>query len=199
MSVLRLPLHRPATPSSRTVCRMQSTGPLYNLSTPGLLSCACNRHFTSSTGVSTQVEAKPLPPPARMSFQNGTGLESVAASSSTYKAFLMYPYDTNKLAHSAIDPRSGAPRPWYNDRKPDEATVFRKQSMGPLNCPEVCSSTLMVSAGYSTTLHTSPDDIPANKSRMPSLLAVPENHLRSPLLIRGETMAQGVGSPRPYY
>ena len=33
----------------------------------------------SSTGVNTQVEAKPLPPPASTSFQKGTGLLKVAA------------------------------------------------------------------------------------------------------------------------
>lgn len=33
----------------------------------------------SSTGVRTQVEANPLPAPESTSFQNGTGLERVAA------------------------------------------------------------------------------------------------------------------------
>ena len=41
--------------------------------------CACSRHLTSSTGVSTHVEQQPLPPPASTYFHMGTLYSSVAA------------------------------------------------------------------------------------------------------------------------
>ena len=61
--------------------------------------CACSRHLTSSTGVSTHVEQQPLPPPASTYFHMGTLYSSVAASSSTPSAFLIIPYATKSEAH----------------------------------------------------------------------------------------------------
>eukprot|EP00966_Prymnesium_polylepis_P269494 6225912-Prymnesium_polylepis.1 len=51
------------------------------------------------------------------------------------------------------------------------------QSIGPLKAgPPVCSSTLIVSNGYSKTLHTSPLMTPDSRSRAPSLAGEPLSH-----------------------
>ena len=44
-----------------------------------------------------------------------------------------------------------------------------------------CGCTLIVSKGYSTIRHTNPLAIPARRSRMLSLVAVPENNLSGAL------------------